>query len=127
MKRESVRKKYEDACNGYLQLFCRKHGYRFEPDSWAAGYAGGIADASGFYVGMETLRADIDSDAPQDEFLKWYSYCMRAGALDIPFPSFDNWLTGCPRKTEEELLFLEKKKEELDVLKKEFLKLVSGS
>ena len=128
MEKEDVRKRYEAACNGYLRLFCRKHGYGFDPDSWAAGDVGGVACVDGCcYVGMDVLRTDIDSDAPEDELLKWYDYCMRMGALDVPSPSFGSWLKGCPRRTEEELLYLEKKRKELEVLKREFRELVSGS
>jgi transcription elongation factor Elf1 len=48
--------------------------------------------------------AEMDTDAPEDEFLKWYDYCLELRLLGVEStPNFRNWLKGCPRKSESEM------------------------
>lgn len=109
--RDGLRRQFESACNAYLKTFCEKHDYDYEEArrSWAAGDVGGIVDISEFYLSMTDIRTDIDMDAPDGEFVRWYDYCLRLHAIDstIPTPNYENWLRGCPRKSEEEIVRLE--------------------
>ena len=74
---------YEKACNAYLQAFCEKHGYDYEDAtrSWVGGDVGGITECADYIVGMDDIITDIDRDAPEDEFVKYYDYCLRVEEL----------------------------------------------
>lgn len=110
-ERAEAKTGYESAANEYLRLFCEKHEYDFEDAkrSWVAGDVGTIANVGDEFVDMVTIRADIDQNVPEDEFIKWYDYCLRIASIDhsIPTPNYDSWLRGCPRRTEEEIQKLE--------------------
>jgi hypothetical protein len=118
MNKKTIKENYETACNEYLRLFCEKHEFEFEPDSWISGDIGGIACVADYYVDMHTIRTDIDTDAPEKEFIEWHDYCVRAGLFNIITPNFRSWIKGCPRKTESELLHLEALRNEILELSK---------
>jgi hypothetical protein len=113
MNKEKLKKDYRDACNAYLKEFCYKHGYSYgSPGTWWVGDdAGGIAVIGDYTVDMETIRTDIDLDAPEPEFLAHLDYCIRAANLDITIPGFKSWVRGCPRKTDKWLTRMERKQE----------------
>jgi hypothetical protein len=113
---KDIKKHYENACNDYLKLFCKKHGYDYDPDAWVGNDVGGIAEVTDHYVDMTTMRADIDNDAPEKELVEWYDYSSRTGMLDIPSPNFRNWLKGCPRKSDAELMQLESLRAKIEEL-----------
>jgi len=105
---KEVKKDYENACNAYLKLFCEKHGYDYDADCWVSDDVGGIACVSDLFVDMVTIRTDIDMDAPEEEFVKWYDYSVRLRCLGVDgTPNFKSWLKGCPRKTEAEIAKIE--------------------
>ena len=91
---------YDLGCNAYLHLFCEKHGYYYESDAWVGNDIGGVANVGDYYVDMATIRADIDEDAPEEEFIKWHDYCLAAHEFGIIEPSFRSWVLGCPRTSE---------------------------
>jgi hypothetical protein len=104
MNLNELKSSFDKACNEYLKSFCKKHGYDYDPYCWAGNDVGGVAEVADCYVGMDDIRADMDTDAPEDEFLKWYDYCFELGLLGVEStPNFRNWLKGCPRKSEAEM------------------------
>ena len=127
MSKIEAREYFAKGCNEYLRLFCEKHDFDFEDakQCWVGGEIGGIVCCADYYVGLQTIIDDIEMDAPKDEFIKWYDYCLDAGALDIASPSYKHWLKGCPRMSEETInrlknlqgLFVDAIKEEKDKLK----------
>jgi len=121
MTREELKNYYEDACNDYLRVFCEKHNFDYEPDCWVANDVGGIAGiCDTYFFDMETIITDIQKEAPKDELLKWYDYCMDMHYLDsVTTPNYKSWLKGCPRKTQAEIENLCKMKLEIEDLKQE--------
>jgi hypothetical protein len=63
---------WKSVCNKYLKLFCDKHDYDYEEakDSWVANNVGDIVLIGDYYVSMNTIRTDIDMNAPEEEFIK---------------------------------------------------------
>jgi hypothetical protein len=121
---EKIKKNYEKSCNQYLRAFCEKHEFDYDDDAWVAGNVGGVANVADYFVDMETIRTDIDCDAPEDEFVKYQDYCLRASCLDVSVPNFHAWLKGCPRKSDEELAKLERFRAHIAWLENEFRKQV---
>lgn len=124
--RKQLKKNYEDACNAYLRAFCRKHGYDEEDaiDSWAAGDVGGIASVGDEFVSMDTIIADIDTQAPENAFYEWYDYCYRLHMIsdEITTPNYRSWLRGCPRKSEEEIAALEEAHKRVEAARQALMK-----
>lgn len=115
---------YRQACNQYLALFCKKHGFS-TCDTYSVGdEPGDIATIGDYYVDMRTIIDDLEMDAPEEEFIKWYDYCLEAHDLGIASPNFRSWVKGCPRIPEERLQRLRDLRgallEETERLKKEF-------
>ena len=99
MERNFIKKQYEKYCNAYLQLFCEKHDFDVEDAiaSWVASDIGGVALCGDYCVNMQTIKADIDFNPPEDVFFEWYDYCMNAAEFELPSPNFESWIKGCPR------------------------------
>ncbi|MEZ3441568.1 hypothetical protein [Alistipes sp.] len=110
--KQKLRADFEAAANAYLAAFCKKHGYDFEDarQSWVGGRVGEITEVADLFIDLRDIRTDIDHDAPKDEFVKWYDYCLRLSMIDheILIPNYEHWLMGCPRKSEEEIAKLER-------------------
>lgn len=108
--REELKLNYTAACNAYMAAFCEKHNFDYEPDAWVGGATGGIAEINDLFVSMDDMRADIDRDAPEEEYVKYYDYCTRVDTIghgELSTPNYDGWLRECPRINEERIAFLE--------------------
>lgn len=109
---EELRLNYDKACNAYLMVFCEKHGFDYADAarSWVGGDVGGITLCADYYVSMPDILTDIDRDAPEEEYVKYYDYCLRVGSIaggELTTPNYDSWLRGCPRISDEQLQRLE--------------------
>lgn len=123
---------FEKACNAYLYEFCQRYesDYDDAETSWVAGKVGTITCIGDLYINMEDIRLCIDENISWDDFISHYDYCLRVSMLDsylkeprtIALPNLESWIKGCPRKSEEELVSLEKSKDRIEELKREFEK-----
>lgn len=89
MNKSELFENYQKACNDYLHAFCDKHDFLYEEDCWVADQPGTVALIGDFFVGMETIITDINEDAPEDEFIKWYDGQMND---DSCIMNFHAWL-----------------------------------
>lgn len=105
-KTGDLKRDYEAACNAYLKAFCEKHDYDFDDVSWIGGRVGESADIADCCVDLSVIRTDIDRDAPEDEFLKWYDYDLSIGMTGGHSMNYQSWLSGAPRKSETEIAWL---------------------
>ena len=122
MSKEKAREYFVKGCNEYLRLFCEKHDFDYEEakDSWVANCVGDVTCVGDIFVDMQTIIADIEMDAPEEEFLKWYGYNLVANEFGFTTPNFDHWLRGCPRVPQESFDKLEALKKDLeDAIKEE--------
>lgn len=122
MSKETAKEYFVKGCNEYLRLFCEKHDFDYEEakESWVANCVGDITCVGDIFVGMQTIITDIEMDAPEDEFLKWYGYNLVANEFGFTTPNFDHWLRGCPRVPQESFDKLETLKKDLeDAIKEE--------
>ena len=116
LTREELRLNYNEACNAYLLEFCEKHGYDYEPDVWVANDPGGIAEIADMFVAMSDIITDIDRDAPEEEYVKYYDYCLRVHSIangELKTPNYESWLRGCPRMDEEQIKRLEELQQDI--------------
>lgn len=110
---------YEVVCESYLRLFCEKHDYQYERDSWVAGDVGSIANIGDYFVDMATIRTDIDECAEESEFIKWYDYTIAANEFGLTIPNFHSWIHGCPRTSEDTFKRFREMRDELFYLVEE--------
>lgn len=116
IKHDNINILWKSVCNKYLKLFCDKHDYDYEEakNSWVANDVGGIVLIGDYYVSINTIRTDIDMNAPEEEFIKWYDYCLDAHEFNIVQPNFDSWLRGCPITSEQTFERLRSIKKDLE-------------
>lgn len=116
MSKELARAHFIKGCNEYLRVFCEKHDFDYEDakESWVGGSIGEITMCGDYYVSMPTIIADIEMDALEDEFIKWYDYNLIAHEFGFTTPNFESWLRGCPRVSEEAFKKLQGLKDDLD-------------
>lgn len=126
--RLKLKSDFEAACNAYLKAFCEKHGYDYGDarESWVAGDVGDVVLCGDQYVSLDTIRTDIDMDAPEEEFLKWYDYAAEVGFYNLPSMNFGHWLRGAPRIPRESIDSIKARRQELDDLVKEAEELYKG-
>ena len=105
MSKDKAREYFVKGCNEYLRLFCEKHDFDYEDakDSWVGGVVGEVTLCGDYYVSMSTIIIDIEHDAPEAEFYKWYDYNLEAREYGFVTPNFESWLKGCPRVNNETL------------------------
>lgn len=116
MSKEKAKEYFVKGCNEYLRLFCEKHDYDYEEakESWVANCVGDVTCVGDIFVGMQTIITDIEMDAPEEEFIKWYDYNLVAHEFGFTTPNFESWLRGCPRVSEETFKKLQGLKNDLD-------------
>jgi hypothetical protein len=116
MSKEKAREHFVKGCNEYLRLFCEKHDFDYEEakESWVGGLVGEVTLCGDYYVTMPTIITDIEMDAPEEEFIKWYDYNLVANHFGFATPNFDSWLRGCPRVSDEAFKKLQALKDDLD-------------
>lgn len=116
MSKVKAREYFVKGCNEYLRLFCEKHDFDYEEakESWVANCVGDVTCVGDIFVGMQTIITDIEMDAPEEEFIKWYDYNLVAHEFGFTTPNFESWLRGCPRVSEETFRKLQGLKNDLD-------------
>jgi hypothetical protein len=84
---------YETACNAYLEAFCKKHDYQYDPDAWILGDPGTVACIEDIFVDMQTIIEDIDRATTKEQFIEWYEH----NVLERPgkqYINYHSWLAG---------------------------------
>ena len=124
--KELVKRKYEDACNDYLKLFCEKHGFDYDDavNSWVGGEAGGTCLLADLAVSFDEMKVDIDNDVNKEEFYSYYEYAIEAYGLGFNCPNYNNWIRGCPRLSEEQIESIRKAKIRADYAKDELERII---
>lgn len=114
-----LRENYDKACNAYLEAFCKKHGFDYydAKDSWVAGDVGSVCLLGDFYVSFVDMIIDIEEDAPEKEYFKYYDYSLECHEYGIFCPNYKSWLRGCPILSDEQLKSLREAKNRVELAK----------
>lgn len=104
----SLQSAYRKACDDYLAAFAEKHEFSKYDCSWVADQPGGIASIGDYFVNMQDIITDIDTDAHPDEWLAYYDYSLDCHGLGLTCCNYQSWLRGCPTYSPETLERLRK-------------------
>lgn len=122
-KRHARIKLWEDVCNEYLEAFCEKHEYEYEPKyAWVADDPGTVANIGDLFVGMDDIRFDIDNNVPESYFEKWYWKNLEVYELTgVHYMNYPSYCKGAPDNwSEERLQRARDAQKRLDEAKKSF-------
>ena len=104
----SLQSDYRQACDAYLAAFVKKHEFPMHDCSWVADEPGGIASIGDYFVNMQDIITDIDTDAHPDEWFAYYDYSMECHGFGLTCCNYQSWLKGCPTYSPETLERLRK-------------------
>lgn len=103
--KQALKQTWEKVCNTYLQEFCRRHGYSYEPDCWIANNPGTIACVCDMFVSMEDIRYDVDNCIDIDCFEAWYWKSVDVYSLTKQkYMNYSSFCQGAPDQWTEERL-----------------------
>ena len=103
--KQALKQTWEKVCNTYLQEFCRRHGYSYEPDMWVADNPGTIACVCDMFVSMEDIRYDVDNLIDTDCFEAWYWKSVDVYSLTKQkYMNYSSFCQGAPDQWTEERL-----------------------
>ena len=81
-----LKRRYEQACQEYVFLFCEKQGMDF--DGWVADEVGGIAVCADFYFNLHDIKLDVDKDVEAGVICGWYYDNLESGKPPINYTSY---------------------------------------
>jgi hypothetical protein len=115
-----LKQNWKNICYSYLQEFCERHDYRFEPDMWVSNNPGTVAMIEDMYVDMEVIRFDVDNQVDTQLFEKWYWKSLELYELGVKnWMNYESYCNGCPDEwTEERIDVLRKAKERVESAQK---------
>ena len=103
--KQALKQTWEKVCNTYLQEFCRRHGYSYEPDMWVADNPGTIACVCDMFVSMEDIRYDVDNLIDTGCFEAWYWKSVDVYSLTKQkYMNYSSFCQGAPDQWTEERL-----------------------
>ena len=117
---------WRDVCNEYLETFCKKHEYTYEPDMWVGNDPGTIAMIGDMFVAMHDIRYDIDNDVDEKLFEAWYWKSVDVYELThINYMNYESFCKGAPDEwTEARMQTIREAQMKIDAAKKEFEDLI---
>lgn len=108
---------YENAVNAIVVEFKKKHNL-YSPDGyWIGNQIGEIYDfGDAMTFNFHDILTDIKENAPEEEITKWNTYLSRiwginnmVGGIVLKELSYQSWLHGAPRLSDEQLTTIENK------------------
>lgn len=86
-----LKKRYEDVCNEYLQLFIKKHGYEFS--FWVGDDVGDCACfIDQYFFSFSDIAYDINTKCKKGLIFEWHDYNLELGENAINYYSYSKGL-----------------------------------
>lgn len=107
----TLKNQFDNIANEYARMFIEKQTpeedakeFGFDPIEWVGDEPGDILYLWGYFIGYKDTRTDIDQNAPTGEIFNYYDYIERRSYLNLrPDITYQNWLRGAPRMSDQEL------------------------
>ena len=94
---------YDNACNAYLEAFCKQYDMQYDDDAWVAREVGTIAEVSDLFLSMQDIKLCVDKNVKWEDLIQWYDYNLDAHAIGLDTINLNSWLMGCPRTSKEKM------------------------
>lgn len=65
---------YENSCNEYIKVFCKKQQLSFE--GWAGNKVGGVACCGDYFFNLFDIVCDVNSKCKKGLILNWHDTCV---------------------------------------------------
>ena len=118
--KDTLKKQYEKACNGYLVELLRMWELDAHYGYWNSDKPGTIYHYGETHnLSMEEIIYIVENDIEEDEVLEWEDYCLDAYEFKFATPNLRSWHMGCPRTPPETFERLRALKANLDNAVKE--------
>lgn len=102
---KALKAQWRDICNIYLEEFCKKHEYKYDPDMWIGNDPGTIVEVCDMFVKMDDIRYDVDNNVPEEYFEKWYWKGLDVYELTGEnYMNYQSYCKGAPDKWTDEAL-----------------------
>lgn len=112
--KKMLRKKWEDACNGYLVELLNNWGLDASYGYWIAAEIGGTyAYGDYIYINMDDIVYCVENDIQEKEYVENQDYNVRADKFGFNLINLQSWHKGAPRVPDETFKKLEKMKRDL--------------
>lgn len=100
MDKKELRRRYNDACNGWVSALLEKWeltGYHF----WVADEIGGLCSLpDDNVISMQDIIYCIENGISYNEFIKCIDYNSDAHEFNFDHINLKSWHKGCPRVSE---------------------------
>lgn len=110
-----LRKKWEDACNGYLLELLNNWDLDASYGYWIANEIGGTyAYGDYIFINMDDIAYCVENDIKEKEYVENQDYNVRANEFGFNLINLQSWHNGAPRVSDETFKRFEKMKRDLD-------------
>lgn len=127
LRTTELKKQYREVVENYTREFCDRFDFDYADtmDCWIGGDYN-MTEVGDMYISFENIREIIDNDIPYETWEAWYYYTLRLHSIStgIPVPNLINYWSGCPLRSEEEIITLERSKENVRIAQERFEQLL---
>lgn len=90
----NLKRRYEKACNDYVNRFCEKQDMTFE--GWVNDIVGEIALCSDFFFNLQDIIWDINSEQKEGVIIDWYYAGLQNAESENPLHTinYHSWTKG---------------------------------
>lgn len=125
MKQESIKQlkqRWIEVCIKYVQEFCERHGYKYDPDTWVRGEVGTTIEIADMFISMDDIRYDVDNNIPSPDFETWYWKSLELYELGVKdYMNYSSYCEGAPDIwTEERVNKLRQSHKRLQEIREDF-------
>jgi hypothetical protein len=104
-KLQQMQYDFRVAVAAYVQEFCNKHDWVYNPADWVAGDVGGVIEINDMFINFDDIRVDIDNEFDKDAFVEWFEYEQRVTELGCTqHINYKSFALGAPRPYSGEVL-----------------------
>ena len=112
--KKMLRKKWDDACNGYLVELLNNWDLDASYGYWIADEIGGTyAYGDYIFINMDDIVYCVENDIQEKEYVENQDYNVRAEEFGFNLINLQSWHMGAPRVPQETFDKLRKMKDEL--------------
>lgn len=122
MNKTEIKKNFDAACEAYVNAFCLRHGMDF--GGWVRGRVGEVAEIGDYFIGMDEIRYDVDTEPPIGKIHEWVDYMNKLSFFGCTKRiNYEHFCKGAPLPySREDLMKIEEAHKKMEEAKRLFEK-----